>query len=288
LIELLVVIAIIGVLIALLLPAVQKVRDAAARTQCKNRIRQIGLALHNYHDVAGTLPPALNHIWGPEYYRSWLSRLMPYVEQDNLYHWEQDPSRSNDPFDGTHLAFKTVVDLWTCNADNRTLKVEYSDGYTVALTAFLAVAGLNANLPSKDGMIYYESRVRFGEVTDGLSNTLLLGERPPSSDMWWGWWYAGAGQGNNYFGSLDVVLGVAETRTTNHGQFRSCPVGPYSYMEGTITNPCDSLHFWSLHPGGSNFLLGDGSVRFIGYSVSTETMHALATRAGGEVVSGEY
>jgi prepilin-type N-terminal cleavage/methylation domain-containing protein len=288
LIELLVVIAIIGILIALLLPAVQKVRDSAARTQCQNRLKQIGLALHNYHDIVGNLPPALKRPWGPEYYRSWLYRILPYVEQDNLYQVEQQ-STSYDPWDGTHLAFKTVLDVWTCNADTRTLEVELSYGYHVALTAYVGVAGLNANQlvqdPREAGMLYVESKVRFAEVTDGLSNTLLVGERPPSSDMWWGWWFAGAGQGPGYYGSLDVVLGVAEMRTTTYGPYASCPVGPYTYKAGTILDPCDSLHFWSLHANGSNFLLVDGTVRFINYSVSTDTMHALATRAGGEVVT---
>jgi prepilin-type N-terminal cleavage/methylation domain-containing protein/prepilin-type processing-associated H-X9-DG protein len=291
LIELLVVIAIIGILIALLLPAVQKVRGAAARTQCQNRLKQMGLALHNYHDVLGSLPLGLKKDWGPEYYRSWLYRILPYVEQDNLYQWEQN-SKSYDPWDGTHLAFKTVLDVWTCNADSRTLQVEYSSGYTVALTAYVGVAGLNANQkvqPAADaGMLYFESKVRFGEVTDGLSNTLLVGERPPSSDFWWGWWFAGAGQGPGYYGSLDVVLGVAEIRTSTYGPYSKCPTGPYTFKPGTIDDPCDSLHFWSMHSGGSNFLLGDGSVRFIPYSISEASLHALATRAGGDLIGSDF
>jgi len=261
-----------------LLPAVQKARDSAARVQCVNRLKQTGLALHNYHDNLGTLPPALKKQGGLEYYRSWMYRILPYLEQDNLYQIEQ--KNPSNPWDGTHLAFKTVLDVWVCNADNRTLLVQLSYGYKVALTSYQGVAGINAAALSKDGMLYVDSRVRFAEVTDGLSNTLFVGERPPSSDMWWGWWFAGAGQGPAYNGSLDVVLGVAETRTSTYGPYGTCPVGPYSYKSGTILNPCDSLHFWSLHAGGSNFLLADGSVRFIAYGVSTETMKALATRAG--------
>jgi prepilin-type N-terminal cleavage/methylation domain-containing protein/prepilin-type processing-associated H-X9-DG protein len=291
LIELLVVIAIIGILIALLLPAVQKVRDSAARTQCQNRLKQIGLALHSYHDVQGVLPPGLRIPWGPEYYRSWLYRILPYVEQENLYEWEQK-STSIDPWDGTHLAFKTVLDVWTCNADTRTLLVETSYGYKVALTAYLGVAGYNANrdptkdIPAQDGMLYVDSKVRFMAVADGLSNTLMVGERPPSSDMWWGWWFAGAGQGNGYYGSLDVVLGVQEKHTTNYGPYATCTHDPYPYRQGTIDNPCDSLHFWSLHAGGSNFLFADGSVHFIPYSIELGTLEALSTRAGGETISG--
>jgi len=164
----------------------------------------------------------------------------------------------------------------------------------VSLPAYLGVAGYNANRTlaftpeGQAGMLSVDSKVRFAAVPDGLSNTLMVGERPPSSDMWWGWWFAGAGQGSNYVGSLDVVLGVQERRTSTYGPYGSCPPGPYSFRPGTINDPCDSLHFWSLHSGGSNFLLADGSVRFIRYNISTETMNALSTRAGGETIGSDF
>jgi prepilin-type N-terminal cleavage/methylation domain-containing protein/prepilin-type processing-associated H-X9-DG protein len=285
LIELLVVIAIIGILIALLLPAVQKVRDAATRTKCQNRLKQIGIALHSYHDINSTFPFGLTNTAGHDWYRSWLSKLMRFVELDNLATAE-DNNPSNNPWDGTHLAFKTVVDIYTCNADQRTLLVEYSHGYKVALTEFQGVAGINANIPTKDGVLYMNSRVRMADVTDGLSNTLLVGERPPTSDMWFGWWYAGAGQAPGYFGSGDVVLGVHETVTDTTYPYNTCPRGPYSFMPGNLNNPCDDFHYWSLHSGGANFLFGDGVVKFLPYGINPDVLAKLATRAGGEVISG--
>jgi prepilin-type processing-associated H-X9-DG protein len=123
------------------------------------------------------------------------------------------------------------------------------------------------------------------EIGDGQSNTLLIGERPPSPDFWYGWWYA-TGQGSISTG--DVTLGVAELNPSKSGgtstYLEDCPPGPYSYIAGN-NEQCDTLHFWSWHSGGANFALADGSVRLIPYSISAATLQALATRAGGETVS---
>ena len=311
LIELLVVIAIIGILIALLLPAVQKVRDAATRTQCQNRLKQIGLAMHNYEGVEKCFPTGVQlgyplqtlrpHPYG--WYTSWLWKLTPYMEQDNL--WNQDhaivpqASVGYDPWSTIvpHPALGTVMPMYICNADQRTLLAEPSEGLTVALTSFLGVAGTRANgsssnLPTKDGMLFFDSKVRIPEVTDGLSNTLLVGERPPSGpEMDFGWWFAGAGQDPGYFGSGDVVLGMRETNTTvqvpGYSQCGQGPLNPgFPFGPGQINNLCDMFHFWSLHSGGCNFLLGDGHVKMINYSVSQQIMDALATRDGNETITG--
>jgi prepilin-type processing-associated H-X9-DG protein len=106
------------------------------------------------------------------------------------------------------------------------------------------------------------------------------GERPPSADFWYGWWYAGYGQAGT--GSADMLLGVRERNLG--GPFVSdCPAGPYHFREGRADNQCDLFHFWSLHPGGAHFLFADGSVRFLAYSADA-ILPALATRAGGEPV----
>jgi prepilin-type N-terminal cleavage/methylation domain-containing protein/prepilin-type processing-associated H-X9-DG protein len=310
LIELLVVIAIIAVLIGLLLPAVQKVREAAYRLYCTNHLKQIGLALHNYHDTEGAFPPALAQaLPAPPAFLpvpparwqwvSWMARILPYVDQPALYQNMVQAFASQDfPYpwaNPPHLGLSTVLDIYRCPLDTRQYTATYADtllpDYVVAFTGYLGVSG--QNLRSNDGILYWNSRVTMTDVTDGLSNTLMVGERPPSWDLVFGWWYAGAGQFDNAYiegmhttGSSDVTLGAAELNL--HGnqiaQMDACPTGPYTYQPGNMFNPCDQFHFWSLHVGGSNFVFGDGSVHFLRYDVAP-LLPALSTRDGGDVAA---
>ena len=121
-------------------------------------------------------------------------------------------------------------------------------------------------------------------ISDGQSNTLMVGERPPSPDFWYGWWYA---TGSSDASTGDVTLGVAELNPTQASGISSylgdCPAGPYQYSAGK-NDQCDTLHFWSFHPSGANFALADGSVRLIPYSIDAYTLESLATRAGSEVI----
>jgi prepilin-type N-terminal cleavage/methylation domain-containing protein/prepilin-type processing-associated H-X9-DG protein len=304
LIELLVVIAIIAVLMGLLLPAVQKVRDAAARITCTNNLKQIGLALHDYHNVNGRLPPAIRDYYppptDPHQWLSWLGRLMPFYEQDNLAR-NMDAAFANqghnpNPFlNPPHLGLSRPLSVLRCPSDSRQYTVAYSEGLVVAFTGYLGISG--TNLRTMDGTLYWNSRVKFADMTDGLSNTLVAGERPPGATMDFGWWYAGAGQwdfgggsAGDYpvrnSGSCDVTLGMAEIniRTNGIATLDSCPPGPYKYGPGNIKNPCDQFHFWSLHSGGSNFLAGDGSVKFVTYGAA-DVMAAMGTRSGREVAN---
>src|SRR5438093_5171252 len=176
LIELLVVIAIIAVLTGLLLPAVQKVREAAARAQCTNNLKQIGLALHNYHDVNRCLPPASTT--GTSF--SALSMALPYIEQDNLYrlvHFDRtfdDPA--NDP------ARLTPVGLFRCPSDfdnpmpERGGAVNYMANMGTGIV-FGSNTGPNAGLPPANGVFYVNSATRLTDITDGMSNTALFSER---------------------------------------------------------------------------------------------------------------
>jgi prepilin-type N-terminal cleavage/methylation domain-containing protein/prepilin-type processing-associated H-X9-DG protein len=323
LIELLVVIAIIAILIGLLLPAVQKVRSAAARMRCVNNLKQIGIALHSYHDLYGALPSAIQEPVPPAYkpvdyrYVSWMARILPFVEQPALYKTMQDayasqPVDQGNPFlSPPHVGLGTVLDIYKCPSDSREYVAQMITGsasqntsITVAFTAYLAVNG--QNLSTHDGMIYWNSHTTFADVTDGTSNTLMVGERPPSADLVFGWWYAGVGQsflrpGETYTGSCDVSLGINELNLQFSGfaPEDSCPRGPYYFGyslqpapqygtykgPGTMQNPCDQFHFWSLHSNGSNFLFGDGAVRFLIYETPIKLMTGLGTRAGGEPVS---
>jgi prepilin-type N-terminal cleavage/methylation domain-containing protein/prepilin-type processing-associated H-X9-DG protein len=280
LLETLVVIAIIGVFIGLLLPAVQRVRDTVLRTRCLHQLRQIGLALHQYHDAQGSLPPGVSYHDGtdPQPFLSWNSRILPFLEQQVLWERTQQAFAKDKSFlhNPPHTNRTVVMPLFSCPADPRTLSVEQlADGQRVTFTDYLGVEG--TTLFRGDGVLFVDSHVRLTDIADGASNTLCVGERPPSADGIFGWWYAGEGQ--NKTGSGDMVLGVREYNT---GQYsRDCPLGPYSFGPGRPQNQCDAFHFWSLHIGGAHFLFADGSVHFLSYS-SASVLPALATRGGGE------
>lgn len=286
LLEILVVIAILGVVIALTLPAVVRVRDSAARCQCASNLRQIGLALHGYHDTHQHLPPGVSYHNGsdPHPFMSWNTRLLPHIEQDSLWReavaaFAREKSFLINP---PHTGLGTPVRLFGCPADSRTLhSQELSNGWVVAFTAYLGIEGIDQ--VRKDGVLYLDSRVRFANITDGLSTTLTVGERPPSADGVLGWWYAGEGQFKD--GSADMVLGVRERNAFTYAA--DCPAGPYRFGPGRVQNQCDALHFWSPHVGGgAHFLFADGAVRFLPYS-SDPLLPALATRSGGEPASWE-
>ena len=289
LIELLVVIAIIAILVGLLMAAVQRVRDAAARTQCLNNLKQIALATHLHHDAKKVLPAGMR--WNQAKDRmlmsSWLVAILPYIEQDNAwrqaetaYAGQRHPFRPNQ-----HPGLATVINLYCCPADPHAGQpfIAAIDQWQVAMTSYLGVLG--RDLTTNDGVLFRDSRVKFQDITDGLSNTLLAGERPGSPDFQFGWWYAGAGQ--NFTGSCDMVLGVEELnkRPVTVG---SCPPGRYGFAPGSIRNPCDMFHFWSQHAGGGgNFAFCDGSARFITYAAAP-LLPALASRAGGETIQADW
>lgn len=289
LVEVLVVIAIIAVLIGLLLPAVQKVREAANRTRCQNHLKQQGLALHAYHDSQGFLPQAYNEYWNfcepsdvpsfPDFRsrQSWATLLLPFLEKEALKQT------------GVLLAQQQIVAVYGCPSDARSDKLSPGGhfkylGERFGMTSYLAVEGseysrgpsdTNLSLEfggPKDGIIYRSSNTRLVEVIDGTSQTVMIGERPPSPgpDLDWGWWA---------WSAYDSALAVVDQRNVI---VPFCPL-PSVYGPGDEKNPCHAQHFWSFHPGGANWLFGDGSVRFLPYSIAP-LLPALSTRAGGETI----
>jgi prepilin-type N-terminal cleavage/methylation domain-containing protein/prepilin-type processing-associated H-X9-DG protein len=282
LIEVILVIAIIAVLLGLLMSAVQRTREASIRLDCSNHLHQIGLALHQYHDTYTSLPPGCSYQGDADPYpwMGWEARLLPFLEQAGLWKATQ-VAFEDQPFflyNPPHIGLGTVLPVFTCRSDPRTLAPFSLGSNQVAFTAYLGVEGINSS--SKDGVLFFNSRVRMADIFDGTSTTLMVGERPPSADKDLGWWYAGWGQSKD--GSADMTLGVQE-RNVSELTLR-CPSGPYEFGPGSVSNQCDLFHFWSLHLGsGANFLFADGAVHFLHYSAAP-LMPALATRAGGEVV----
>jgi prepilin-type processing-associated H-X9-DG protein len=287
LVELLVLLAILGILFALVLSAVQRARDAASRVSCANNLRQLGLALHQYHQTFHVLPPGISHPNFPDSpyapfdkypLMRWHGRLLPYIEQDGLWQqtvdaYSQDPYHLNNP---PHIGRTVWVAAFLCPADGRRSAPGTSPGEYAATTSYVGVAGLSQLRP--DGLLYLDSRVRFADVTDGLSNTLMAGERPSDVNLEFGRWYSGWGDWRTAVSTLGVREYEVEDWITG------CPIGPYQFGPGSLRDPCSTFHYWSMHTGGANFLFVDGSVKFLPYSAAS-LMTALSTRAGGEAAS---
>ena len=290
LVELLVVIAIIGILIALLLPAVQAAREAARRMQCTNNLKQMGLAMHNYaNSYSGQFPPGSIGTWQ----HGLFSYMLPYLEMQSI-HEELDLS-------GATLTYKEprrydVVPCYLCPSWPYDVVYEtsatnkYTDG---ALTHYQGVAGAYptvepyksapyaGNIP-KNGTFGWVDVRKISEMTDGLSKTLAMGEfvlidskASSSGHDWWAeppgavrpWVYGGGEQIGLY--ASKVLVHAINTRVNR----------------GTDGIPYNHLPMGSYHPGGANFLVGDGSVSFIGEDIELETYFQLGTVNGGESVS---
>jgi prepilin-type N-terminal cleavage/methylation domain-containing protein len=294
LIELLVVIAIIAILIGLLLPAVQKVREAAARIQCTNNLKQQGLALHAYHDANQALPNGNSPYTSAYPYEgswSWMAQILPYVEQDNAY--RQAKAFASSGGSNWYAWYNPVCPLkqkmFTCPADSRGQQVYVGAPSGIAdqaLTTYLGNAGTTSS--SFNGVLYQNSKVRLTDISDGTTNTLLVGERPPNSNLEFGWWlaaygYDGRGNGDCVMTSND--LAIANYFIANYGCTSGAVAAQKIGMQpGNANVGCDAAHYWSYHPGGCLFLMGDGSARLVSYS-NNNIIAALSTRAGGEVAS---
>jgi prepilin-type N-terminal cleavage/methylation domain-containing protein/prepilin-type processing-associated H-X9-DG protein len=272
LIELLVVIAIIAILIALLVPAVQKVREAAARAQCQNNLKQIGLALHNFHDSYHRFPSGIMAAIGtgsgailpsscprcaqppiPGKWGSWLTWILPYMEQQPLYNELNLNGREYGYCLGPTSPGATVVPTYICPSDYVPKPTIQYGTYYFGVNSYFGNAGTKAwpvASASLNGVLYYNSRVRITDISDGTSNTLLAGERysqdPAVADAnlsdWRGWAWTNYNSGGDHLGDT------------------SWPINSPASLIGVDSRKCN---FGSGHTGGANFVLCDGSVQFL-------------------------
>ena len=305
LIELLVVIAIIAVLIALLLPAVQAAREAARRTQCVNNLKQIGLALHNYHDAVGVFPPgyvsafrasgsdpgAAQEDLGAGW--AWGSMILPQLEQDPLYHSINFSLSVASPENNT--ADLTRISTYICPSDSTpaVVAVRNRDNTatvdTVAGSNYVGMYGIGeigAAPGAGAGMFFRNSRISFRDITDGTSQTFAIGER--SHNLSYVTWTARSIGG--WLFKTSSVEGGTDQFNPDPEECWTQVLGPVGLVDGPRTPNAPQAHvedYWSRHSGGVNFLFADGSVRFIKDGINPNTFRALATRAGGEVVSAD-
>ncbi|MCA8983751.1 MAG: DUF1559 domain-containing protein [Planctomycetaceae bacterium] len=305
LIELLVVIAIIAILVALLLPAVQQAREAARRSACKNNLKQIGLALHNYHDVHNRLPPAVNQcldhsnsLWDHRGCPGYAMRILPFLEQSQLY----DTITWGKLFEGSSTINREQrdarIDVFHCPSDSEIVTETSSANYSTRLRNYPVNLGNTdydeSNLTQNGVTInhqkglfeFFNKTVQFRDCFDGLTNTYMVGEiiTPARVNTWTGMGRTHQNMGTGFTAyytpnssSQDIVAnGYVELGGENP---------PKAGISGNWWDAIVTLR--SYHKGGAQVALGDGSVRFISNNINLATHHALAGRADG-VVIGEY
>jgi len=309
LIELLVVIAIIAVLVALLLPAVQQAREAARRSTCRNNLKQIGLAMYNYHDTHGVFPTGAFRVGTTNCASglrgvTWFHFLLPYVEESAFYNQYLTPrmqpgcgavANRNEIYDIPAAGRNQAFGVFTCPSDPSKGALS-SNGW---MGSYLACSGStnfgnyntavgSGHLYNQNGMFYFSSKTRTRDVTDGLSNTLMISEgilRGKSAAV-----AANFGNAGDYWNPAwgSVNFSAAEPpNTLLSDRIHTCrsttwQEAPCTTIGASGTNAANYAR--SMHTGGVHALLGDGAVRFISSNVDRQSFQDLATRDGGEVI----
>jgi prepilin-type N-terminal cleavage/methylation domain-containing protein/prepilin-type processing-associated H-X9-DG protein len=304
LVELLVVIAIIGVLVALLLPAVQSAREAARRMRCQNNLKQIGLASHNFHDVLGEMPRGMSPVTG----MSWHVHILPYIEQSAIFNsmdtttanCNHNSAKRNDPHG------LTIIPAYQCtscplkrqpmNPPNHTNGpsdlIPANTGTPAAIPHYYGVNGPRGTVGASGGSAYPTGTtthegvpaatsgifqafevIRMARITDGTSNTMMVAEMSWIAPVWgtrYRTWVRGA----------DEVTGAGRPSYYVSGRNVTNPIN--SIFKANLISPYNDMPFGSMHPGGMNACFGDGSVRFVQQNLSMSTYRAIASRDIGE------
>ncbi|HWL11233.1 MAG TPA: DUF1559 domain-containing protein [Planctomicrobium sp.] len=312
LIELLVVIAIIAILVALLLPAVQQAREAARRSQCKNNLKQVGLALHNYSEVFGALPPGyIAQTTSTTGYWSWGTSILPQTDGASIFNTLQPgPNR----VDASNVAMHNSISMHRCPSDVGPARNNAEAGRQIGTTpiatgnyvaannnGFLTAtkgstfnAANGSGVTGPTGAFFQNSSTKFRDVTDGLSNTVLIGERA----------WSVSGHQHNAANALAIPIGEADdepylSEADTPDAAKTPVIGAALGGLSNKLNPksASQNNFSSPHTGGVHFLLGDGAVRFISENVSAtigaradatgNTLGALIAISDGQVI-GEF
>jgi len=306
LIELLVVIAIIAILIALLLPAVQQAREAARSAACKNNLKQIGLAIHNYESSHGTFPPGYLHMRGDTYNTltgytvnrtvddnhmgfSWGTMILPYIDQAPLYN---QFNFGLPPFDAANLTPREMhLSVYLCPTDpdsegNFVVRDDAAspvEQYAAASYAANwgpadASNNLDATPDASTGVFYRNSRVHIRDITDGTTNTIAVGERTNGLIL------GGVPPHPSFETAWVAAVRDIDTSADDHGHM---VLFDAQFLPNKATGPGADRGVSGPHVGYAQFLLCDGSVRTIGESIDAGIYRGLCSRAGGEVI-GEY
>lgn len=310
LIELLVVIAIIAVLIALLLPAVQQAREAARRTQCRNNLKQLGLALHNYHDVYDTFPPGytartvsptspISDETGPGF--AWSFAILPQMEQANLVNQVDTNGNAQDAGNIAVVQDK-VLNAFLCPSDSapNSFQVTDTSSNTFQLPrsnypGILGYASATMNPGNASGVFYRNSRTKFRDISDGTSNTICVGERKAMHDFnnqapveAFTTWYAAIPNVIRNAGMSGMMASMAEGPASMIlGHVGQPAMMSMMQMHSTPNNTNHIVHFSSQHTGGVQFLLCDGSVHFVSENIDYDLFRNLGERGDGNVL-GEF
>lgn len=295
LVELLVVIAIIGVLVGLLLPAVQAAREAARRMQCSNNLKQVTLAIHNYHDTFGKLPPGgitPGVCCGTQSYINWAIAILPFIEQKNLQD-RYDMSRPNEHANNAFVR-EQIVNVFSCPSDPYATLLERPASSATAIGNYRHGSYRGSSGWISRGNCYFDSEqwkasgcpeshkgmffsvglhlsgIGIGAITDGTSNSLAIGEYTTKTQTnrgtFWAYPYTSYSMSSMYLSSAQLIPDYT----------RSCAMG----------GVC-KRGWGSLHPGGLHFSFGDGSVRFISSSTDMQVLCNAATIANGEATQIE-
>jgi len=305
LIELLVVIAIIAVLIGLLLPAVQSAREAARRSQCVNNLKQIGLAIHNYQSSVGSFPPGYASLWhkdgGDEGTAEddigqgwgWGSMILPQLEQTAVFNAINFSLTLTYPQNTTAQTIRFNSYLCPSDFPKTLVPVRDEDNqntiYTVASGNYVGMYGIGevGEAPGRGtGLFYRNSRLDFGDIRDGSSQTIMAGER--SFNLSYVTWTGRAIGG--WLHKTSSFEGGTDKYAVDPEESYTMILGPVGTEHGPRTPNHPQAHvedYASRHPGGVNFLFADGSVKFIKESIAPTTYQALSTRQGGEVLSAD-